>query len=130
LSYIVLILTFDFLLLNFELINMSLKKIPLRTCIGCSTIRPKRELAREVLDQTGSIILDVSGRLSGRGAYLCRTDGEIEAVQKGLKKKEDLKVHANPACLEKAGQKRAFNKAFRSKIKKIGIVTYEKKEGK
>lgn len=48
-----------------------MKKIPLRTCIACRTERPKRELCRVVKNAAGEIRLDFSGKLAGRGAYLC-----------------------------------------------------------
>jgi hypothetical protein len=46
--------------------------VPFRTCVGCRTRRDKTELVRIVRRPDGSVILDESGRLEGRGAYLCR----------------------------------------------------------
>jgi uncharacterized protein len=48
------------------------KHIPLRTCIACRETRPKRELARVVLVPEHGLVVDVTGKLNGRGAYLCR----------------------------------------------------------
>ena len=45
--------------------------MPLRTCVACRTERPKRELVRVVRMPDGSVTLDPTGRLAGRGAYLC-----------------------------------------------------------
>jgi predicted RNA-binding protein YlxR (DUF448 family) len=47
------------------------KHIPLRTCIACRIVRPKRELTRLVRINNGSVELDTSGKRIGRGAYLC-----------------------------------------------------------
>ena len=50
---------------------MQQKKIPLRTCIACREEKPKREMLRVVRNAEGEIRLDFSGKLPGRGAYLC-----------------------------------------------------------
>ena len=47
------------------------RPVPLRTCVACRTERPKRELVRVVRSPDGSVALDPTGRLAGRGAYLC-----------------------------------------------------------
>ena len=49
------------------------RRIPERTCVACRTARPKRELVRIVRTPDGAIRLDETGRLAGRGAYVCRT---------------------------------------------------------
>ena len=48
-----------------------MKKIPLRTCVGCKEVKPKKELIRVVKQADGNIMLDFTGRANGRGAYLC-----------------------------------------------------------
>ncbi len=47
------------------------KHVPQRTCIGCREIRPKRELIRIVLTESG-VEVDPTGKKSGRGAYICK----------------------------------------------------------
>lgn len=47
------------------------KKIPLRTCVACREEKPKREMLRVVKNAAGEIRLDFSGKLPGRGAYIC-----------------------------------------------------------
>jgi predicted RNA-binding protein YlxR (DUF448 family) len=47
------------------------KHIPLRTCIACQEIKPKRELLRVVRTPDGHVQLDATGKKSGRGAYIC-----------------------------------------------------------
>ncbi|MCR5485686.1 MAG: YlxR family protein [Clostridiales bacterium] len=51
---------------------MQQKRIPLRKCNGCGQMKPKRELVRVVKDPEGNISLDLTGKKSGRGAYICR----------------------------------------------------------
>jgi predicted RNA-binding protein YlxR (DUF448 family) len=48
------------------------KHIPQRTCVACRTARPKRELVRIVRAPEGTVVVDETGKRSGRGAYLCR----------------------------------------------------------
>ena len=73
---------------------MKTKKIPMRMCLGCNEMKPKRELVRVVKSKEGEISLDLTGRKSGRGAYICR---DIE-------------------CLKKARKARRFEKSFSCKI--------------
>lgn len=47
------------------------RHVPQRTCIVCRQVRPKRELIRVVRTPDGHILLDPTGKKSGRGAYLC-----------------------------------------------------------
>ena len=47
------------------------KKLPMRQCVGCREMRPKKELIRVVKSPEGAISLDFRGKLPGRGAYLC-----------------------------------------------------------
>lgn len=52
---------------------MRQKHVPLRTCIACRQIRPKREMARVVRTPEGTLVIDERGKAAGRGAYLCRS---------------------------------------------------------
>ena len=47
------------------------KKIPMRQCLGCREMKPKRELIRVVRSAAGDISLDFRGKAPGRGAYVC-----------------------------------------------------------
>jgi len=71
-----------------------LKKVPIRTCIGCSEAKPKRELIRVVKSPEGEVSIDFTGRANGRGAYICN----------------------DVACLEKAVKTRRLSKAFSMQI--------------
>lgn len=51
---------------------MSPKRVPLRTCVQCRKVRPKRDLIRVVRTPQGDIEIDERGKAAGRGAYLCR----------------------------------------------------------
>jgi len=49
----------------------TVKTPPQRTCVGCGTVRGKREMVRVVRTPEGSVVADPTGKLAGRGAYLC-----------------------------------------------------------
>ena len=55
------------------------RKIPERQCLGCNEHRPKKELLRVVRTPEGDILLDFTGKKSGRGAYICR---DVECLKK------------------------------------------------
>lgn len=52
---------------------MAEKKIPLRKCVGCGEMKPKKELIRVVKSPEGEISIDLTGKKSGRGAYICHS---------------------------------------------------------
>ncbi|MEG2931233.1 MAG: YlxR family protein [Ruthenibacterium sp.] len=73
---------------------MTPKKIPLRRCMGCNESKPKKELVRVVKNSAGEIALDRTGKMPGRGAYVC----------------------PNAACLAKARKARRFERALDCQI--------------
>ncbi len=58
------------------------KKIPLRKCLGCGEMKPKRELVRVVRSPEGEVSLDLTGKQNGRGAYLCPNKACLTAAVK------------------------------------------------
>ena len=60
------------------------KKIPLRQCVGCSEMKGKKEMMRVLKTAEDGIILDMTGKKNGRGAYLCM---ERECLKKARKNK-------------------------------------------
>jgi predicted RNA-binding protein YlxR (DUF448 family) len=60
------------------------KKIPMRQCLGCREMKPKRELIRAVRSPEGEISLDFKGKKPGRGAYVCPSG---ECLKKAIKSK-------------------------------------------
>ena len=70
------------------------KKIPQRQCVGCRTMKDKKALIRVVRTPEGEIVLDATGKKSGRGAYVC----------------------PDPACLKKARKSKALERAFSLEI--------------
>lgn len=58
------------------------KKIPMRRCNGCNGQKPKKELIRVVRSPEGEISLDLTGKKSGRGAYICPSAECLAKAQK------------------------------------------------
>ena len=83
---------------------MTQKKIPMRQCLGCREMKPKKELIRVVKTAEGEIKLDATGKLNGRGAYICR----------------------DKECLNKARKSNALARAFETNVSEdiyIGLET-------
>ena len=68
------------------------KKIPQRQCMGCRERKAKRELIRVVRCTDGEIRLDFSGKLNGRGAYICPQPECLRAAQKAKALERSLEV--------------------------------------
>lgn len=64
---------------------MKEKKIPMRMCLGCREMKPKKELMRVVRSPEGEVSLDPTGRKPGRGAYVCKS---AECLQRAIKQKQ------------------------------------------
>ena len=63
---------------------MKQKKIPQRMCVGCQTMKTKKELLRVVRTPEETIVLDPSGKKAGRGAYVCNNE---QCLAKAVKEK-------------------------------------------
>lgn len=68
------------------------KKIPQRQCMGCRERKDKRALIRVVRRVDGTVCLDFSGKLSGRGAYLCPNSACLARAQKIKSLERSLEV--------------------------------------
>ena len=58
------------------------KKIPMRKCVGCGEMKPKKDLMRILKTETGEFLVDADGKKNGRGAYICRS---VECFHKAVK---------------------------------------------
>ena len=63
---------------------MKVKKIPMRMCNGCMEKKTKKELIRVVKTNEEEVLVDLTGKKSGRGAYVCKS---IECLEKAFKAK-------------------------------------------
>lgn len=77
------------------------KKIPLRQCIGCNELKAKKEMLRILKTTEDEVVLDTTGKLNGRGAYLCKN---VECLKKAVKNKgieRSFKMPVDKAVYEK-----------------------------
>lgn len=70
------------------------KYVPVRTCVACRAVVPKKDLIRVLKDSSGEILVDTAGNQNGRGAYICK----------------------NPACIEKAQKIRGLERGLKSAV--------------
>ena len=77
-------------------VDMRVRKVPLRMCLGCQEMKPKKALIRVVRTPENVIDIDSIGKQSGRGAYICPDE----------------------ACFTKAVKAKRFEKAFQQTVPK------------
>ena len=68
------------------------KKIPQRQCMGCRERKAKKEMIRVVRGTDGTVSLDLSGKLNGRGAYICPDSECLKKAQKAKSLERALEV--------------------------------------
>ena len=68
------------------------KKIPMRQCMGCRERKAKKEMLRVVRGTDGVVSLDFSGKLNGRGAYICPDPACLKKAQKAKSLERSLEV--------------------------------------
>ena len=71
---------------------MKPKKVPMRMCVGCREMKPKRELIRVVRSPEGEVSLDPVGKKPGRGAYVCRNENCLKRAIKQKQLERQLEV--------------------------------------
>lgn len=72
---------------------MTEKKIPMRMCIACREMKPKKEMLR-IVKSGDKIFLDKTGRANGRGAYICN----------------------NPECIKKLSKQKLISRVFSCEV--------------
>ena len=72
----------------------TVRKVPMRQCIGCQEMKSKKEMMRILRTTENEIVLDTTGRKNGRGAYLCK----------------------NPECFRKAVKSRGLERSLKTTI--------------
>ena len=68
------------------------KKVPLRKCLGCMSSFPKKDLVRVLKTPEGAVIIDLSGKKSGRGAYICKNSGCLKKALKSKRIQSNLEI--------------------------------------
>lgn len=69
-----------------------IKKVPQRKCLGCMQSFPKKELIRVVRTPEGEVCVDLTGKKSGRGAYICKSESCLKKAIKAKRLQTNLEV--------------------------------------
>lgn len=69
------------------------KKIPMRQCVGCGDMKNKKEMMRVLKTTEGPIVLDVTGKMNGRGAYLCKQADCLKLARKNKGLERSFKMN-------------------------------------
>lgn len=79
---------------------MRVRRIPLRKCVACQEMMPKKELIRVVKTPEDDILIDLTGKKSGRGAYLCGKASCFSLAKKSHALDRALKMRVSPEIYE------------------------------
>lgn len=82
----------------------NVKKIPMRQCVGCREMKSKKELIRVIKTDDEGVIIDLTGKKNGRGAYIC----------------------PNADCLRKAITTKGLERSFKAPVEKEVYDNLEK----
>ena len=77
------------------------RKIPTRRCVGCGEHLPKSSLIRVLRTPEGEVVLDVSGKMSGRGAYICKSASCLKKARKSRRIESSLECSIPPEVYER-----------------------------
>lgn len=90
--------------------NKSVKKMPMRRCVGCMESKPKKELIR-IAGYEGTVTLDPTGKAKGRGVYLCPSSECLAKAKKKRALSRSLGMEITPEQMEKlVGDIEAYEK--------------------
>ncbi|WP_068619262.1 RNase P modulator RnpM [Paenibacillus tuaregi] len=79
---------------------MKPRKVPLRKCVACQQMMPKKQLIRVVRTPEDEVLIDLSGKKSGRGAYLCGQVSCFKLAHKNRALDRALKAPVKPEIYE------------------------------
>ena len=80
--------------------NKKVKKIPERKCLGCMETFPKKDLIRVVRTPEGEVCIDLKGKMSGRGAYICKKEACLKKAIKPKRIQSNLEVEISESLID------------------------------
>ena len=80
--------------------NKKVKKIPQRKCLGCMETFQKKELIRVVRTPEGEVCIDLKGKMSGRGAYICKKEACLKKAVQSKRIQTNLEVTISDELIE------------------------------
>ncbi|WP_144474909.1 RNase P modulator RnpM [Cytobacillus oceanisediminis] len=82
----------------------SRKKVPMRKCVATGEMRPKKELVRIVRSKEGEVSVDLTGKKSGRGAYLSKEKEAVELARKRNILSKQLETQVDDAIYDELNE--------------------------
>lgn len=79
----------------------AVRKVPTRRCTGCGEHFPKNTLIRVLRTPEGEIVLDLTGKKNGRGAYICKSAACFKKAKKSRRIETSLGVAISEELYEK-----------------------------
>ena len=89
---------------------MTVRKLPVRRCTGCGEHFPKKELIRVLRTPDGDILLDDSGKKSGRGAYICKNASCLKKARKARRLESSLECSIPDSVYDRLEEELAIGK--------------------
>ena len=80
---------------------MVTRKIPMRKCVGCNEMKEKKTLVRIVRTKEGEVSVDLTGKKSGRGAYICKNEECLKKARKAKRLEGALQVEISPEVYDR-----------------------------
>lgn len=90
--------------------NVKVKKIPERRCTGCGEHFPKSTLIRVLRTPEGEIVLDTTGKRSGRGAYICKNSSCLKKARKARRLESSLECNIPDEVYDKLEEELAVGR--------------------
>lgn len=90
--------------------SKTVRKIPTRRCTGCGEHFPKNELIRVLRTPEGKIVLDLTGKMSGRGAYICRSSACFKKARRAGRIEASLQCAVPDEIYEKMEEELTLGK--------------------
>ena len=89
---------------------MKMKKVPMRRCLGCQESKPQKELIRIVRTPEGALCVDVTGKMNGRGAYICPKAQCLADAKRAKRLEHEFKMNISDELLEQLNSRiKEFN---------------------
>lgn len=90
--------------------TVTTKRQPVRKCTGCAEHFPKKELIRVVRTPEGEIVLDLIGKKSGRGAYICKSLSCLKKARKAKRLESALECSIPEEVYDKLEEELSLGK--------------------
>lgn len=79
----------------------AVRKTPTRRCTGCGEHFPKNTLIRVLRTPEGEVILDLTGKKNGRGAYICKSAACLKKARKSKRIESSLECAISDELYER-----------------------------